>query len=222
MKSTFSKGWLSILIVLAVLIIDQIVKIEVKTNMSYGESIRITDWFYIHFVENNGMAFGMQILPKVIQTILRILFSGVIIWYISILAKADYKRGYIVCVSLILAGAIGNIIDSIFYGVIFSKSTFTEIATFVPVGYGYADWLYGKVVDMLHFPLFEFNWPDWIPFIGGNHFLFFSPVFNIADAAISCGIFILILFYSRSFNNSFHLVKTEFQNLLKKNDSQAH
>lgn len=222
MKSTFSKGWLSILIVLAVLIIDQIVKIEVKTNMSYGESIRITDWFYIYFVENNGMAFGMQILPKVIQTILRILFSGVIIWYISILAKADYKRGYIVCVSLILAGAIGNIIDSIFYGVIFSKSTFTEIATFVPVGHGYADWLYGKVVDMLHFPLFEFNWPDWIPFIGGNHFLFFSPVFNIADAAISCGIFILILFYSRSFNNSFHLVKTEFQNLLKKNDSQTH
>jgi len=123
---------------------------------------------------------------------------------------------------LILAGAIGNIIDSIFYGVIFSKSTFTEIATFVPVGHGYADWLYGKVVDMLHFPLFEFNWPDWIPFIGGNHFLFFSPVFNIADAAISCGIFILILFYSRSFNNSSHLVKTEFQNLLKKNDSQAH
>lgn len=216
MKSTFSKGWLSILVVLGVLIIDQIVKIEVKTNMSYGENIRITDWFYIHFVENNGMAFGMQIMPKVIQTVLRILFSGIIIWYISILAKANYKRGYIVCVSLILAGAIGNIIDSIFYGVIFSKSTFTEIATFVPLGHGYADWLYGKVVDMLHFPLFEFNWPDWIPFIGGNHFLFFSPVFNIADAAISCGIFILILFYSKSFSNSYHLAKTEFRRLLKK------
>ncbi|MBD9094818.1 MAG: lipoprotein signal peptidase [Bacteroides oleiciplenus] len=216
MKSTFSKGWLSILVVLGVLMIDQIVKIEVKTNMSYGENIRITDWFYIHFVENNGMAFGMQIMPKVIQTVLRILFSGIIIWYISILAKANYKRGYIVCVSLILAGAIGNIIDSIFYGVIFSKSTFTEIATFVPLGHGYADWLYGKVVDMLHFPLFEFNWPDWIPFIGGNHFLFFSPVFNIADAAISCGIFILILFYSKSFSNSYHLAKTEFRRLLKK------
>ena len=162
------------------------------------------------------MAFGMQIMPKVIQTVLRILFSGIIIWYISILAKANYKRGYIVCVSLILAGAIGNIIDSIFYGVIFSKSTFTEIATFVPLGHGYADWLYGKVVDMLHFPLFEFNWPDWIPFIGGNHFLFFSPVFNIADAAISCGIFILILFYSKSFSNSYHLAKTEFKRLLKK------
>lgn len=216
MKSTFSKGWLSILVVLGVLMIDQIVKIEVKTNMSYGESICITDWFYIHFVENNGMAFGMQIMPKVIQTVLRILFSGIIIWYISILAKANYKRGYIVCVSLILAGAIGNIIDSIFYGVIFSKSTFTEIATFVPLGHGYADWLYGKVVDMLHFPLFEFNWPDWIPFIGGNHFLFFSPVFNIADAAISCGIFILILFYSKSFSNSYHLAKTEFKRFLKK------
>ena len=222
MKNILSKGQLSILIVLGILILDQVIKIEVKTNMFYNESIHITDWFYLRFIENPGMAFGMQIVPKAIQTIARTIFAIAIVWYIVILIKAKYKRGYIACVSLILAGAIGNIIDSIFYGVIFSKSTFTEIATFVPVGHGYADWLYGKVVDMLHFPLFEFNWPDWIPFIGGNHFLFFSPVFNIADAAISCGIFILILFYSRSFNNSSHLVKTEFQNLLKKNDSQAH
>jgi len=213
MKSTFSKGWFSILIVLGVLIIDQILKIEIKTNMHLGESTRIADWFYIHFVENNGMAFGMQIVPKAIQTILRILFSGAIIWYIFLLAKANYRRGYIACVSLILAGAIGNIIDSIFYGVIFSESKFSEVATFVPIGQGYAGWLHGKVVDMLHFPLFEFNWPDWIPSIGGNHFIFFSPVFNIADAAISCGIFILLLFYARSFNSSFQLVKTELKRL---------
>ena len=219
MKSTFSKGWLSILIVLGILIIDQIVKIEVKTNMTYNESIRITDWFYIRFIENNGMAFGMQIVPKAIQTLLRILFSGVIIWYISILAKNNYKHGYIACISLILAGAIGNIIDSIFYGVIFNQSTYTEISTFVPIGHGYAGWLHGKVVDMLYFPLCEFNWPDWIPFIGGDHFLFFSPVFNIADAAISCGVFILALFYLKSFNNSFQLVSDKFNDLLKKKNS---
>lgn len=213
MKSTFSKGWFSILIVLVVLIVDQVLKIEIKTNMHLGESIRITDWFYIHFVENNGMAFGMQIVPKAIQTICRILFSGVIIGYIFLLVKANYRRGYIAYVSLILAGAIGNIIDSIFYGVIFSESKFSEIATSVPIGHGYAGWLHGKVVDMLHFPLFEFNWPDGIPFIGGDHFIFFSPVFNIADAAICCGIFILFLFYTRSFNDSFHLVKTKLKHL---------
>ena len=207
MKNILSKGQLSILIVLGVLILDQVVKIAVKTNMQYGEDIHITNWFQIHFIENNGMAFGMQVVPKVIQTLARLIFSGVIIWYISLLVKAKYKYGYIACVSLVLAGAIGNIIDSIFYGVIFSKSTPLEVSTFVPIGDGYADWLHGKVVDMLYFPLFEFNWPGWMPFVGGDNFIFFSPVFNIADAAISCGVIVMILFYSRSFNDSFTLVK---------------
>jgi len=219
MKNILSKGWLSIIIVLAILIIDQIIKIEVKTTMFYGESIRITDWFYFRFVENPGMAFGMQIVPKALQTILRIIFSGIIIWYIALLVKANYKRGFIICMSLILAGAIGNVIDSIFYGVMFSESTMTEISTFVPVGSGYTGWLHGKVVDMFYFPLFEFYWPDWMPFVGGNYFVFFSPVFNLADASICCGIFILFLFYLRSFNDSFGTVKNRLEAYKQKSHS---
>ena len=173
MKNILSKGQLSILIVLGILILDQVIKIEVKTNMFYNESIHITDWFYLRFIENPGMAFGMQIVPKAIQTIARTIFAIAIGWYIVILIKAKYKRGYIACISLILEG--------------------------------YTGWLHGKVVDMFYFPLFEFNWPSWMPFIGGDNFVFFSPVFNLADAAISCGVIILFLFYMKSLNSSFSL-----------------
>lgn len=192
---------------LAVLILDQLIKIAVKTHLYYGESIRITNWFYITFIENNGMAFGMQIMPKAIQTIMRLVFSGFIVWYMIRLIKSKYKNGYIACISLILAGALGNVLDSIFYGVIFSRSSYTDIATFVPIGEGYAEWLYGKVVDMFYFPLFEFDWPQFLPLIGGDHFLFFAPVFNLADAAISCGTIALLIFYSKSFTQSFSLIK---------------
>lgn len=211
MKNIFSKGWLSAFIVLGVLILDQVIKIGIKTHMYYGEDIRITDWFYLRFVENPGMAFGMQIIPKVLQSILRIIFAGVIVWYISLLLKANYRRGYIVCVSLLLAGAIGNIIDGVFYGVIFSESTSSEIASFVSIGSGYADWFYGKVVDMFYFPLFEFNWPNWMPLIGGEHFLFFSPVFNIADAAISCSVAFILLFFMKDFGDSMRSAKGELK-----------
>lgn len=216
MKNIFSKGRLAIFIVLGILILDQAIKIVVKTTMYYGESIHITDWFYLHFIENPGMAFGMQIVPKAIQTIFRTVFAGVIIWYIAILIKANYKRGYIVIMSLILAGAIGNVIDSIFYGVIFSKSTLSQISTFVSVGDGYTNWLHGKVVDMFYFPLFEFNWPNWMPFIGGENFIFFSPVFNLVDAAICCGMFILLLFYARYFSDSILLAKDKFKSIINK------
>lgn len=192
---------------LAVLILDQLIKIAVKTHLYYGESIRITNWFYITFIENNGMAFGMQIMPKAIQTIMRLVFSGFIVWYMIRLIKSKYKNGYIACISLILAGALGNVLDSIFYGVIFSRSSYTDIATFVPIGEGYAEWLYGKVVDMFYFPLFEFDWPQFLPLIGGDHFLFFAPVFNLADAAISCGTIAFLIFYSKSFTQSFSLLK---------------
>lgn len=222
MKNIFSKGQLSILIVLGILILDQIIKIGVKTNMYYSESIHITDWFYLHFIENPGMAFGIQVIPKTIQTIFRIIFAGVIIWYIAKLVKANYKWGYIVCISLILAGAIGNILDSIFYGVIFSKSTLYEISTFVPVGHGYADWLHGKVVDMFYFPLFGFNWPNWMPFIGGDHFIFFSPIFNFADASISCGMLVLLIFYMRDFSDSIHLVINDLKRFINKVRSATH
>lgn len=222
MKNNISKALLSLIIVLAILIIDQIIKIEIKTTMYYSESIRITDWFYLHFVENSGMAFGIKIIPKTIQSIFRIIFAGVIIWYIAKLIKANYKRGYLVCISLILAGAMGNIIDGIFYGVIFSESTYSQISTFVPIGQGYADWLSGKVVDMFYFPLFEFDWPTWMPFVGGNNFIFFSPIFNFADASICCGMFILLLFYAKDFGNSIHLVTNEFKCFLNKIRPTAH
>ena len=202
MKNTISKGWLSLLIVMGILILDQIIKIAVKTNMYYNENIRITDWFYIHFVENPGMAFGMQVIPKAVQTIGRILFAGIIIWYIGRLIKANCKRGYLICISLILAGAIGNIIDSIFYGVIFSQSTLSEVATFVPIGHGYTDWLYGKVVDMFYFPLIQTVLPEWIPVWGGEEFIFFRPIFNLADSAICVGVFLLLLFYRHTLSTS--------------------
>ena len=201
MKKFLTKGQLSALIVFAVLIIDQIIKIWVKTNMYWHESIKITDWFYIYFTENNGMAFGMEIFNKFFLTGFRIIAAIAITWLLIQYVKKNYKTGFLVCVSLILAGAIGNIIDCVFYGEIFSESTHSLIAQFVPIGEGYSDWFYGKVVDMFYFPLIETNWPEWMPFVGGEHFIFFSPIFNFADAAISCGIIALILFYGKYLGN---------------------
>ena len=201
MKKFLTKGQLSALIVITVLVIDQIIKIWVKTNMYWHESIKITDWFYIYFTENNGMAFGMEIFNKIFLTGFRIIAAIAITWLLRQYVKKDYKTGFLVCVSLILAGAIGNIIDCVFYGEIFSESTHSLIAQFVPIGEGYSDWFYGKVVDMFYFPLIETNWPEWMPFVGGKHFIFFSPIFNFADAAISCGIIALILFYGKYLGN---------------------
>ena len=201
MKKFLTKGQLSALIVFAVLIIDQIIKIWVKTNMYWHESIKITDWFYIYFTENNGMAFGMEIFNKFFLTGFRIIAAIAITWLLIQYVKKNYKTGFLVCVSLILAGAIGNIIDCVFYGEIFSESTHSLIAQFVPIGEGYSDWFYGKVVDMFYFPLIETNWPEWMPFVGGEHFIFFSPIFNFADAAISCGIIALLLFYGKYLGN---------------------
>ena len=197
MKKFLTKGQLSALIVIGVLVIDQIIKIWVKTSMYWHESIKITDWFYIYFTENNGMAFGMEIFDKLFLTGFRIIASIAITWLLVKYIKQNCKTGFLVCVSLILAGAIGNIIDCVLYGEIFSESTRSAIAHFVPVGEGYSHWFYGKVVDMFYFPLIETNWPEWMPFVGGEHFVFFSPIFNFADAAISCGIIAMILFYGK-------------------------
>ena len=203
MKKYFTKGYLATFIVIAVLIIDQIIKILVKTNMYWHESIRITDWFYIYFTENNGMAFGMEIFDKLFLTCFRLIASVGIAYLLYRFVKRTLKTGFIVCVSLILAGALGNIIDCVFYGEIFSESTHSQIASLVPMGEGYSEWFYGKVVDMFYFPIIETNWPEWMPFVGGEHFIFFSPIFNFADAAISCGIIAIILFYGKYLNNNF-------------------
>ena len=204
MNKFLTKGKAALLIVFGVIIIDQIIKILVKTNMFWHESIHITDWFQILFTENNGMAFGMEIFGKLFLTSFRIVAVTFIAYYLVQIVRKDMKMGYIACVSLILSGAAGNIIDSVFYGVIFSESTNVELATFVPVGTGYSDWFYGKVVDMFYFPLIETDWPQWMPFVGGEHFIFFSPIFNFADAAISCGVIALILFYRNYLNDNYH------------------
>lgn len=192
------KGLIAILVILLVLIIDQASKIWVKTSMSLQEDIPITSWFHILFIENNGMAFGMEVGGKLFLSLFRIVAIFVICYYLYRLVKQNYKSGYIVCIALILAGAFGNIIDSVFYGAIFSPSYVGHVASFVPFGEGYSSLLHGKVVDMLHFPLIEGTFPSWFPFWGDESFVFFSPVFNIADSAITVGIFTLLLFYRKT------------------------
>ena len=194
-RQTRKHGLLTLIVILLVLVIDQSIKLWVKTNMSLGESIRITPWFYIEFVENIGMAYGVTIFNKLILSLFRIVAIGFIGWYIYRVIHRSHRLGYVLCLSVILAGAAGNIIDSMLYGLIFSESTPFSIAEIVPFGSGYASFLYGKVVDMFYFPLIVCDWPQWVPFVGGNHFVFFSPVFNFADACISVGIVVLFLFY---------------------------
>lgn len=193
-----TKGWLAVIIIFAVILLDQILKIWVKTHFYIGEDVRIADFFYLYFVQNPGMAFGMEMGNKLFLSVFRILAVVALIYYLKILKSKDFiPRGYVICVALITAGAMGNIVDSAFYGLIFDNPPAPELATVFPDGGGYAPFLHGQVVDMLYFPLFSFDWPEWLPVVGGDHFVFFQPVFNLADAAISVGIFVLIIFYSK-------------------------
>ncbi|MBR1556236.1 MAG: lipoprotein signal peptidase [Prevotella sp.] len=183
------------LIIVAILLIDQAIKIWVKTSMSLHESIHITNWFYITFIENNGMAFGMQLGSKIILSLFRVAAICLLAYYIILQVRKNARTGYIVCLSMVLAGAAGNLIDCMFYGLIFNESSPYYLSYFVPFGSGYAPFLMGKVVDMFYFPLIETEWPLWMPFVGGEHFVFFSPVFNFADASISVSVVWLLLFY---------------------------
>ena len=186
---------MAVLVVLAVLLIDQMIKIWVKTSMTLHESIHVTDWFYITFIENNGMAFGMQLGSKVILSLFRLIAISALGYYIWLEVRRQAKTGYIVCLSMVLAGAAGNLIDCMFYGLIFNASSPYYLSYFVSFGTGYAPFLMGKVVDMFYFPLIETEWPTWVPFVGGEHFVFFSPVFNFADSCISVSVVWLLLFY---------------------------
>ena len=190
-----TKGRLATLIVIAILLIDQAIKIWVKTSMSLHESIHITDWFYITFIENMGMAFGMQLGSKIVLSLFRVVAISALTYYIWLEVRRKSRTGYIVCLAMVLAGAIGNLIDCLFYGLIFNESSPFYVSYFVPFGTGYAPFLMGKVVDMFYFPLIETEWPMWMPFVGGEHFVFFSPVFNFADASISVSVVLLLLFY---------------------------
>lgn len=190
-----TKGRLATLIVVAILLIDQAIKIWVKTSMCLHESIHVTDWFYITFIENMGMAFGMQLGSKVVLSLFRVIAITLLGYYTCLEIRRQAKTGYIVCLAMIFAGAVGNLIDCLFYGLIFNESSPYYVSYFVPFGSGYAPFLMGKVVDMFYFPLIETEWPLWMPFVGGEHFVFFSPVFNFADASISVSVVVLLLFY---------------------------
>ena len=194
-NSLITKGRLAALIIVAILLVDQAIKIWVKTSMTLHESIHVTDWFYITFIENMGMAFGMQLGSKIILSLFRVVAICLLGYYIRAQVKQNARTGYIVCLSLVLAGAAGNLIDCMFYGLIFNESSPNYLSYFVPFGTGYAPFLMGKVVDMFYFPLIETEWPTWMPIVGGDHFVFFSPVFNFADACISVSVVWLLLFY---------------------------
>ena len=196
-RNILTNGRMAVIIVIAILLVDQIIKVWVKTHMHLHECIAITDWFKICFIENKGMAFGMEIGSKLVLSVFRIFAVCVIGYYIYLQVKQKVRTGYIICLSMVLAGALGNIIDCMFYGLIFNASSPFYVSYFVPFGDGYAPFLMGKVVDMFYFPLIVTTWPDWIPFFGGDDFVFFSPIFNFADASISVAVVLLLIFYRR-------------------------
>ena len=214
-KPLLTKGRMAVLVVLAVLLIDQMIKIWVKTSMTLHESIHVTDWFYITFIENNGMAFGMQLGSKIVLSLFRVIAISALGYYIWLEVKRKAKTGYIVCLSLVLAGAAGNLIDCMFYGLVFNESSPYYLSYFVPFGTGYAPFLMGKVVDMFYFPLIETEWPMWMPFVGGEHFVFFSPVFNFADSCISVSVVWLLLFYRQEIS------RMSFSKVIDKPKDQA-
>lgn len=190
-------GKLAIILVLAMLVIDQLIKIWVKTNMTLHESIRVANWFYISFIENIGMAYGMQIGSKLVLSLFRVAAISVLGYFIWLQVRKHARTGYVVCLSMVLAGAIGNLLDCMFYGLVFTESTPYYISSLVPFGDGYAPFLMGKVVDMFYFPMIVTTWPQWVPMVGGDEFVFFSPVFNFADSCISVGVVLLFLFYRK-------------------------
>lgn len=185
----------AIMLIVGIIAIDQVIKVAVKTGMYLHQAIHVTDWFYLLFTENNGMAFGWEFFDKLLLTTFRIIFVVLIAFYMFRSIRKNIPWGYLICLTMIVAGAAGNIIDCVFYGMIFNNPPAPMVAEFVPYGTGYGTLLHGRVVDMFYFPLVEWDWPMWMPWLGGEHFIFFSPIFNFADAAISCGIVALLLFY---------------------------
>lgn len=196
-----SKGWGAVCVIMLLLLLDQVLKIWIKTHLQLHESIEITPWFYLYFTENPGMAFGIEVIGKLFLSLFRIVAVGFIGYYLYKLVKANQSFGFIACISMILAGAVGNIIDSVFYGVVFDHS-YGQVATFLPPEGGYDTWLHGKVVDMFYFPLIQTHFPDWFPLWGGEEFIFFRPIFNLADSAICVGVFLLLLFYRQTLSDS--------------------
>lgn len=208
-KNIAKRGWLAALIVVAILVVDQVIKIWVKTHMTLHEQIEIFSWFKIVFIENNGMAYGMEIGSKLVLSLFRVVAVSVLGYYIAQQVRKQARYGYLICLSMVMAGAAGNIFDSMFYGLIFNASSEFYTSYFVPFGTGYASFLMGKVVDMFYFPLIVTTWPDWVPMFGGQPYVFFSPVFNFADASISVSVVLVLLFYRKEISEITLKKKTE-------------
>lgn len=190
-----------LILIIFILLVDQCLKIYIKTHFYYGQEVALLgSWFRLHFIENEGMAFGMKFgdasIAKLVLTLFRLVAVGFGFYYLNVMVKKGFKNATLICAALILAGAFGNLIDSIFYGKLFSESSFC-LAQWVPWGKGYANLFYGRVVDMLYFPLIEWTLPSSTPFIGAYTIRFFEPVFNIADASISIGVLTLLFFQKR-------------------------
>ncbi|MFW5892532.1 MAG: lipoprotein signal peptidase [Bacteroidota bacterium] len=218
-RFSVKKKYIPWIVVFIILLLDQTSKIIVKTNMLLYENIPVFgDWFNIYFIENEGMAFGMQFggeYGKLLLSIFRIIAVTFIGWYIHKLIRENAPKGLLICISMIMGGAIGNIIDSAFYGMIFSESFPYRMAEMFPQSGGYATFLHGKVVDMLYFPVIQGSWPGWFPIWGEREFIFFRPVFNLADSSITIGVFILLIFQKKFFafekqqNNKDHGLESE-------------
>lgn len=192
-------------IAIAVLLADQIMKIWVKTHFYMGEDLPITSWWHLKFIENNGMAFGMELTSKLLLTFGRIAAVALMIWFVVRIIKAPgIRKGFYVAMALIIAGAAGNIFDCVFYGVIFDNPFPPQLATLFPPDGGYSSWFEGRVVDMMYFPIFNIVWPDWLPIIGGTEFEFFQYIFNIADASICIGVALIICFFSKDASTAFN------------------
>lgn len=198
-----TKGRVACLFIFILLVIDQVIKLTVKMNMTLGEKIYIFDWFQIYFIENIGMAYGMTFVNKLVLSLFRIVAFSAALWYIHKKAKEGAKWGYIICLSMVAAGAAGNIFDSVFYGLCFTESTPFSVSSLVSLGDGYAPVLMGRVVDMFYFPIIDTNYPDWFPFWGGERFIFFSPIFNFADSCICVAVALILLFYRQELDLDF-------------------
>lgn len=206
-KTAAKTMWWQTAIMVAIVAVDQIIKFYVKTHFYMGEDFEITSWWHIKFIENSGMAMGMNFIPKILLTFGRIAAVGLLTWFIwKLIHIRDLSKGFLVTLAMITAGAAGNIFDCVFYGEIFNNPIPPAVAQLFPPEGGYGEWFHGRVVDMFYFPLFDGVYPEWIPVIGGRYFEFFSYIFNFADASICIGVALLILFFRHDADRAFGIL----------------
>ncbi len=215
-------GWIAAAVIILLLVADQVIKIWVKTHFYLGEDYEICSWFHLRFIENNGMAFGLELWNKLLLTFGRIVAVAGLIWCLrKAIAHTELRSGFVIALAMITAGAAGNIFDCIFYGVIFDAPFPPQVASLCPDAGGYANWFEGRVVDMFYFPFFDFYWPEWVPFVGGSYFEFFAYIFNVADASICVGLALMLFFYNSNMQLAFSLADNKLKRLFHKSDSKS-